>query len=512
MEVRLYHFNKRVNSTASPSKTSGTLYEGNVVDNCSMFKPRILMNIATPSNFNYAYISEFNRFYHIRNWTWESPYWVAEMECDVLGSFKSVILATEQYVERAYDNNNANSLWNSYAIDTAYPATANTTITANSTTSPFSEYSIPEIYETHDYFVIGAVAKDDLAELGLLSTSMAGSARYYGVGWNTYNKLINELSDPGDWYSPDISTLDNINTQLWNALCNPMKYIFSVKWFPFAIQEIDSNFNSDMYLGNYRVSDLTWQQLRSIKKEFSGSWSIPKHPKSSRGDFLNSQMYADYCVFVPPFGIVSIPTEALIGYQTLYYKIIVDLISGKGHMKLYVGSESNVIASQDATVGQPTALAQTSINYDAFSSPTRLIATGAGIATQIAGNVIDWATGPDTTLAETASSITNATSNISDSIMQSFMTLNKDGSNGGDYIDFYSDWLLIGKFKDIVDKDDADLGRPVMKKLTLSSLGEGFCKVYAPDFDFNTHTDDTAMTQDEVAEVNRFMVNGFFIK
>ena len=79
-------------------------------------------------------------------------------------------------------------------------------------------------------------------------------------------------------------------------------------------------------------------------------------------------------------------------------------------------------------------------------------------------------------------------------------------------MDFYTDWKLIGVFRDIVDKDDTDLGRPVMKKLALSSLGEGYCKVYEPDFDFNTHTDDTAMTQDEVAEVNRFMVNGFFIK
>lgn len=87
--------NKASHLTQVASLT-GTLRSGtNLVD------PEIIVELATLPNFNYAYISEFNRYYFVKNITnVNNRLWSISLHCDVLYSFKNSILNMKCDVER----------------------------------------------------------------------------------------------------------------------------------------------------------------------------------------------------------------------------------------------------------------------------------------------------------------------------------------------------------------------------------------------------------------------------
>ena len=109
-------FSKKKNSTATPSSNSeplsGTLREG-----CSVIKPIIGFELSrlTFANWNYAYISDFYRYYYIQDWVWDEGLWWAYMEVDPLASFKAGIGASSCYVLRSA------SEYNNKIIDSIYP-------------------------------------------------------------------------------------------------------------------------------------------------------------------------------------------------------------------------------------------------------------------------------------------------------------------------------------------------------------------------------------------------------
>ena len=104
MNVRLYTYSKKVNSTAHPSTSGGTGYSCTLKDPSSLLNPVILLKISNPTNKNYAYIEEFGRFYWIRDWVSDHNMWEAHLQVDPLASWRSGIRASSQYVDRADQN------------------------------------------------------------------------------------------------------------------------------------------------------------------------------------------------------------------------------------------------------------------------------------------------------------------------------------------------------------------------------------------------------------------------
>ena len=101
MNVRLYTYDKKVNSTAHPSTSGGSGYSCTLKDPSSLLNPVILLKISNPTSKNYAYIEEFGRFYWIRDWVSDHNMWEAHLQVDSLASWKSQIIASSQYVDRA---------------------------------------------------------------------------------------------------------------------------------------------------------------------------------------------------------------------------------------------------------------------------------------------------------------------------------------------------------------------------------------------------------------------------
>lgn len=89
------------------SVTSGTDFTGSLVDESSIIDPVIMLESSTVPAGNYAYISDFGRYYFIRNIeSYRTNLWRVTMHCDVLRSFASGIMSSPAIVARSSNNFN----------------------------------------------------------------------------------------------------------------------------------------------------------------------------------------------------------------------------------------------------------------------------------------------------------------------------------------------------------------------------------------------------------------------
>ena len=108
INIALYHFAKRDNSTARPLANSGngidTVYTGELKTGCSMLSPQVMFKFEpgfSPRKFNYGYIPLFERYYFIDDWEWSAGLWIANMGVDVLATWKVYIEKDTEYITRA---------------------------------------------------------------------------------------------------------------------------------------------------------------------------------------------------------------------------------------------------------------------------------------------------------------------------------------------------------------------------------------------------------------------------
>lgn len=112
MEIRLYH-NTSANNKIDKSLHSEAIYNGNLRDDSKVINPEIMIESANLTNFNYAYIPSFHRYYYIDEIvSYRSNLWIVKLKVDVLMSFASdikgltcVIEATEDYKGNNYLSN-----------------------------------------------------------------------------------------------------------------------------------------------------------------------------------------------------------------------------------------------------------------------------------------------------------------------------------------------------------------------------------------------------------------------
>ena len=115
MEIIFYYHRKKINSTALPIQ--GTFKNCSIKDVSSIINPyiEIAENLAAAPPWNYCYIPAYNRYYWIKEWTWERGFWSAELSVDVLASYRENILDSTLYVLRSASNYDGN------IIDKLYP-------------------------------------------------------------------------------------------------------------------------------------------------------------------------------------------------------------------------------------------------------------------------------------------------------------------------------------------------------------------------------------------------------
>lgn len=495
ISVVFYQFEKRTNSTKLPD-VSGVTFNCEINANCSMVSPRIEINYVgtgragNPTLYNYCYISDFTRYYFVRNWTWAPGKWIAELSEDVLASYRTQILNSTEYVTRAA------AAYNVDIVDTTYPTEAGVSVTRNTGTNQFSSDIQSGSY------ILGTVT-----DFAGGSGSGFGSNLFYNLNSAAFGRLRMALLQNTDYL--DISA-EEISSSLTKALLNPYQYLTSCMFYPFAWPKDTAYDFNDIGVGWWSLS-LGTNTANVISSgydtaAFIQQFTLPKHPQAStRGNWLNLEPYTRYTLFVPPFGEIPLPGNAIVDASSIWYKIIVDAYTGQGLITVTAGQPSsdtagigdNTVAMRSAQVGVPVSLAQ--IAYNPVDSLGELVGLGA-TALYGATQGLFQSASQNAGFFDTFDNVVNG---IGDAVSHDTSTAQYKGSCGAVAIYDQSPYLEA-KFTSLVDDDNTHRGKPLCELRQLSTL-PGFVKCADSDIAI-------AGTQAEADQIKTYMSNGFYVE
>lgn len=320
---------------------------------CSIMTPILEFRPATnpqtwnPVSFNYAYISEFNRYYYITDWTWKGPNWECALKVDPLASHKASITAANKYILRSASQRNID------IIDTLYSPTA-----VVSSTTVLKDFSLSPYYwnwtASSGYFVIG-ITNNGSYSLNGVTYYVFTQAKLRSMFEYLYLNITNmEWSDPDDW-----------NAVISKAFIDPLDYITSAYWYPFdpKYDEPLPQYEEPIKFGFWNVKNistgavLTAPVINSPTKAFTWSFINPTNPYSNGNKWELLPPFATYSVEFAPFGIIPINAARAISNGGINCKLSVDFTTGVGLLNVseYDATFSNtpLIAQKSALLGVP---------------------------------------------------------------------------------------------------------------------------------------------------------------
>lgn len=493
MDVRLYLFSKRKNSTKQPDITGGTVYNMQLKDNTSVYAP--VMTLAVPNlplptvspalTYNYAYISKFQRFYFVKDWRYIGNVWEVSLECDVLASFKVAIGSMSEYVLRSSHSSDGT------ITDNLFPMTSQV-----STQVDILDDMYVRAY-TAGFFIIGIIGADTTAGAGAITYYQMTAAQMATL--RAYMMSRTFLTDSG-WTGT--SFLDQyIPAEAVTFFANPFQYIVSCMWFPFAATVIPSEFKTavteirfgwwttNFTINAYRISANCPVAAISITK------NVPSHPQISRGSYLNRAPFTERRIHIPPFGDIALNESAFDAGDHIKCTLNVDFISGQGTLSVYSENSSNVtkllMLRISQMIGVEIQLAQITKDYTgtALTEVNRnlsFVQMGAAIFTGGMG------------IPGAAQSAVNSTKEMSS---QSWPQVVTSGHNGS-ICDYVQILYMTTVFHYVMNEDNAQLGKPLCAIRTISSI-PGFIQV--------SHADVSLVCFDnEKVQIKQFMESGFF--
>lgn len=471
MQVFLYSYKKRPNSTSQPLPSEGKLFTCQLKDETSFLNPVFIFSpgeltsgLFSPSAYNYAQIPYWQRFYYITDWRYINGCWECSMNVDVLASFRGDIGNTNAYVLRADSDYNTN------LIDTLYPSQTNPTI--------ITQAIAQSIDINHGCYIVGITNCAN-------SQYRKGAVTYYALDETDLNALLQFM------FSGSIYTLSNINDLeegVYKAIQNPMQYITSCVWVPIEANVISSHQKATLDFGYWQsVSGTSGRVIEGTVFGKTNYYQLPNHPQLSRGNYLNYAPYSKYMLYYPPFGGIPIDSAFRSAGDYLCIHLAVDCITGMSNLRLSMQATNQdedrtrrkVIIERSGQAGVPIQLSH--VQSDIISGITGIV---SGVANAVAGNYL------------------GAGSGIMGSAVS--MTETKQTSLGynGSFMATYEYPVLVSEFYQIGTENRTEFGRPLCANKTINTLS-GYVQCGESDHAFTC-------TQTEKDAINRFMREGFF--
>lgn len=380
-----YQFEKKVNSTKQPitpivGDFAVTVELKNVTN---LFTPSLVISadrftsggaLTNPMKFIYCELSDFNRYYFVRSWSWVLGRWECSLEIDVLASFKTEIGNTTAYILRAASGANPD------IIDTKYTTKSDAKCSFN---------QIPTIWKTNlhsssvsdGFFVIGIVNND---------TNAVGATSYYACSGQVLRRFISSLYASPSWMNITDATISN---DLQKMLMNPIQYITSCQWVPLgmsaAAQSALTSITS-VPVGWWSMSLSAGDVFYKISSayltaNFAYDFALPKHSQATGNlKWLQNSPYSVYQMQFYPFGVFPLDASKLYGYPGIRCYVEVDIITGSAILSVFRKNPDNTIANglvytATAQLTIPISLAQMSVDLSRVQNTTTL-ALSAGLA------------------------------------------------------------------------------------------------------------------------------------
>lgn len=93
MDITLYKTTSE-RERITKTLTDGTTLHGSLKAECSVISPKVLIEAVNPTSYNYCYIPDFGRYYHISEFvSVRTNLWLMSCDVDVLMSYANAILA-----------------------------------------------------------------------------------------------------------------------------------------------------------------------------------------------------------------------------------------------------------------------------------------------------------------------------------------------------------------------------------------------------------------------------------
>ena len=467
MDIEVYSgFQKMINSTKRPS--SGRTISVRLKDNCSVLNPVFLLNSYSLGD---NYVRWGSRYYFIDDIVIVGNE-LAEYHCstDVLATYKDSIGTSSQYVLRsasAYDGSIADSF---------YPMTA---LKNYARSSAYAGFVMPQL----GTFVFGIQGKSNSGSFG--------STTYYCMDIYHAYSLMDDIfnASNSEYDAASVEAASGLPEKVYTSIINPQQYIVSCMYLPFEYESVGDQSASSVMLGWYEFSTsaLIFNPSFSALPEKHGTFTLPKHSQNSRGVYMNNAPFTEYILSFMPFGDLPLPADLLINETTIYWKVIVDVITGQGTLKVYAGSSDSgqLLVSATAQIG-----VQIAVSGGVYDTSVGGV-VGNAVKGGLIGSAIAGMTGK------------NWFSEVKDGIAEAEQspTISTSGSNGAlDFLEYPI--VLYSRFTLVTADDNAQHGKPLCAVRTISNLS-GFIMCLKPDLD-------TPASRTEKEAIMSFMEGGFY--
>lgn len=508
MEIRLYAFRKRINSTKKPTETQepGQMFfvsECTLKDYTSVLAPQVILifpdpqHNLSPSAYNYAYIPDFNRYYWVTDIEFDRNRVIYTLSCDVLATYWETLKESSQYVLRSSSNKNVK------IVDAMYPTLADFE-TGSMVLSGWSYNTL-----ANGYYVLGIINSN---------TNTFGAISYYVMTNVQFANLRKALMANYDYMQINNA---EISAELQRAIINPFQYIVSCKWFPEKPPTLDAV--TSITVGSWEFTGgSAFPLAASAYSIHSQEVTLPQHPQKSRGEWLRQSPYTRYTLSFPPFGIVELDNSKI---QTNSITVVrrIDYVSGIGVIQITtpnsMDSGVTLLYQADCNIGVDIQLSQVSVANGFLSDVTNVVGSVASSASAASNfgaagalfaggaSLITSSLQTNTFKGALTGAFANAAgqgSGIGTAIAAANSSLQTRGTNGS--IAAYLETPgLFWKFSMIADADPSNLGYPLCARKKLSDLS-GFTMIQTPD------VDTVIASQTELAMLVNYMSNGFFIE
>lgn len=462
-KVNLYNLKKRDNSTKQPTGT-GTEYECILKAGCGILNPVIRLDLgltSDPSQYNYAYIPAFERYYFIEEWYFEDRLWSASMRVDVLATYKSDIGNASLYIMRAAGANDGS------IIDTLYPAKAGCSYSSDTKTNPWS---------SSHCFVVGCVSEN----------ASMGSLKYYVLGSGQMAVMAQALMDYATLIDPANGfDLADASAALQLSLVDPIQYVKTCVMLPFAYTDmVNYGALEQVKVFNFEPGSIQGAVIQpNTRVSKSYSFSIPKHPDTnSRGNYVNTKPFTNLTLTIPPWGCIDIDTSVTCNANTLSVDVDVDPITGKA--VLVVSANGIILNRIESQLGVPISLS--SVTRDYMGAASSALGAAGGFISGLMGNIGGFL------------GAANGVGNAVESLMPRAQTI---GSTGA-FVSNRGAFRLDAQFFRPVSDDNTHNGRPLCEVRQISSLS-GYMLIQDGDVSISG-------TATEDSKIRQYLETGFY--